>query len=494
VLFSFGERPRARRHGQSRRRPRPRGRPGASGRAWSDSIAGNHRRRRPLSWAGCGVASAPTRLGSADHRRSVPAVPDAGRGGRTTSGERLRRWNAPTNATACSTSSRATVASARPRAAGAACGRRLPAGGRVPRATSRAPTARSSSCSAGGRRTVTGRPARRAPRRGTPGAADTDPTGARRARRTRLQAHPRSARRDRPRRARRLEQRSGEVVRIVRLDLPPWLVRALANSIDSVLCNSVCRAMGGWPTDRGSTGGRWAGSPGPTTSGCPHTLPGPSYRPNLTELDETAACRTRGAIPHNGNCDLALGTTDVPYGWPMFIKGFLPARSGPTCVSLVLQTGKVARHRTARRARRFWPSWCADGYLRRSRRPACEAAPTTSGTFRACSPHRDALSRASTDGEAISRRADTTTPRVPRCGSTALGPARLVAPRRATTRSSPRRWPATGRARPGSPVVPHGARAHLEHQQRVLVDAAVAATRGRYRALPARQATSTARR
>src|SRR5262249_4230476 len=81
---------------------------------------------------------------------------------------------------------------------------------------------------------------------------------------------------------------------------------------------------------------------------------------DLAELDEfRRLADARGAVPHgNGNCDLGLGTTAVPYGWPLVIKGFLPAKEWTDLtMSLILQ---VARHwrTTGRRdvLERFWPA------------------------------------------------------------------------------------------------------------------------------------------
>jgi uncharacterized protein (DUF608 family) len=70
-----------------------------------------------------------------------------------------------------------------------------------------------------------------------------------------------------------LEEQSTEVVRLLRdSTLPPWLVRALANSIDSVLCNSVVPKSGRLYTIEGVD---WSwpmgGLTAPTTSACPRT-------------------------------------------------------------------------------------------------------------------------------------------------------------------------------------------------------------------------------
>src|SRR6185369_13836834 len=84
---------------------------------------------------------------------------------------------------------------------------------------------------------------------------------------------------------------------------------------------------------------------------------------DLRELDEfRRLADARGAIPHgNGNADLALGSTDVPYGWPLVVKDFLPTKEWTDLtMSFVLQ---VAKHwRTTGRAdvvERFWPALVA---------------------------------------------------------------------------------------------------------------------------------------
>ena len=163
---------------------------------------------------------------------------------------------------------------------------------------------------------------------------------------------------------RELESASSEVNRMLEWSsLPRWLVRAVQNSIDSTLCNTVVPANGRMYTLEGVD---WHWPMGGLTGTNDQRLSAHPYTAtfftelDLSELDEfRRLADARGAIPHgNGNCDLGLGTTDVPYGWPMFIKDFLPAKEWTDLtMSLVLQ---VARHwRTSGRRdllERFWPA------------------------------------------------------------------------------------------------------------------------------------------
>ncbi len=145
--------------------------------------------------------------------------------------------------------------------------------------------------------------------------------------------------------------------------LPRWLVRAVRNSIDSLLCNTVVPANGRLYTLEGMD---WHWPMGGLTGTNDQRLSSHPYSAtffpelDLTELDEfRRLADARGAIPHgNGNCDLGLGTTDVPYGWPMFIKDFLPAKEWTDLtMSLILQAGRA--HRVTGRddvLDRFWPA------------------------------------------------------------------------------------------------------------------------------------------
>jgi uncharacterized protein (DUF608 family) len=164
-----------------------------------------------------------------------------------------------------------------------------------------------------------------------------------------------------------LEDRSRELGRILdRSSLPLWLVRALENSVDSVVCNTVVPRSGRLYTLEGVDWhwpmGGLTGTNDQRLSAHPYTS---VFYPelDLSELDEFRRLRDpRGAVPHgNGNCDLGLGTTDVPYGWPMFIRDFLPAKEWTDLtMSLVLQVGKHWRMSGRREILdRFWPDLVA---------------------------------------------------------------------------------------------------------------------------------------
>jgi hypothetical protein len=191
----------------------------------------------------------------------------------------------------------------------------------------------------------------------------------------------------------RLERASTELSRLVAdSSLPAWLGRAIVNSIDSTLCNTVVPASGALYTLEGMD---WGWAMGALTGTMDQRLSAHPYASvffpdlDLRELDEfRRLADARGAVPHgNGNADLALGSTDVPYGWPLVVKDFLPAKEWTDLtMSFVLQVGKVWR--TTGRAdvlERFWPTLVAGmEHLNRPRLAACRRAArrTTSGTSR----------------------------------------------------------------------------------------------------------------
>ncbi|MBI3770783.1 MAG: hypothetical protein HY271_20125 [Deltaproteobacteria bacterium] len=161
-----------------------------------------------------------------------------------------------------------------------------------------------------------------------------------------------------------LEAASTEVNRLLEASsLPPWLVRALENSRDAVLCNSVVPASGRLYTLEGVD---WQWPMGGLTGTNDQRLAAHLYLStffpalDVSELDEfRRLAAPNGAVPHGtGNCDLGLGTTDVPYGWPMVIKDFLPAGEWTDLtMSLVLQVGTVWRQTGDRDLlERFWPA------------------------------------------------------------------------------------------------------------------------------------------
>lgn len=110
--------------------------------------------------------------------------------------------------------------------------------------------------------------------------------------------------------------------------LPAWLKNAMLNSIDSTLCNTVIPMEGTMYTIEGLD---WQWPIGGLTGTNDQRLSSHPYTSVFfSELDrrELEAFRRNirpdGSVPHgNGNCDLALDTADIPYGWPMELKGFL---------------------------------------------------------------------------------------------------------------------------------------------------------------------------
>ncbi|MBY0276971.1 hypothetical protein K2Z84_16655 [Candidatus Binatia bacterium] len=309
-----------------------------------------------------------------------------------------------------------------------------------------------------------------------------------------------------------LEERSTEVARLLRdSTLPDWLVRAVVNSIDSTLCNSVVPASGHLYTLEGVD---WSWPMGGLTGTNDQRLAAHGYvetffpELNLTELDEFRRLHdARGAIPHgNGNCDLGLGTTDVPYGWPMFIKGFLPAKEWTDLtMSLVLQVGKIWRA-TGRDdvLERFWPDLVHGVEYLRSIAP--HGVPEGGTTYDVWDFPGTFSYTASLWVATLAMMAEMADGIEPERSDVYRGLARDAEAQLAIL------WDARGFYRTtathdtiftaalagdwiartsGLPsVVPHArAVSHLEHQQRVLIDAAVTAAQGRYRTLPRAEAT-----
>ena len=309
-----------------------------------------------------------------------------------------------------------------------------------------------------------------------------------------------------------LEERSTEVVRLLQdSTLPGWLVRAVANSIDSTLCNSVVPANGRLYTLEGVD---WSWPMGGLTGTNDQRLSAHPYvetffpELNLGELDEFRRLHdARGAIPHgNGNCDLGLGTTDVPYGWPMFIKGFLPAKEWTDLtMSLVLQVGKIWRA-TGRRdvLERFWPDLVHGVEYLRSIAP--HGVPEGGTTYDVWDFPGTFAYTASLWVATLAMMAEMADTIEPARSDAYRGLARDAEAQLAIlwdergfyrttathdtifTAALAGEWIARAAGLP--PVVPHArAVSHLEHQQRVLIDGAVAAAQGRYRALPRAEAT-----
>lgn len=310
----------------------------------------------------------------------------------------------------------------------------------------------------------------------------------------------------------RLDEASGELPRVLAdSTLPVWLVRALANSIDSVLCNTVLPASGRCYTIEGVD---WVWPMGGLTGTSDQRLAAHPYTAtffpglDLTELDEfRRLADARGAIPHGiGNCDLGLGTTDVPYGWPLVIKGFLPAAEWTDLsVSFVLQ---VVRHWRVTGGRalldRYWPALVAAMEYVHGLAP--RAVPEGGTTYDVWDFPGAFVYSATLYGAAL---------------AAMVAAAEIVDPARASVyraraaacaaRLDADLWDARGffkttdtrdtiftAALAGDwaarwigldPVVAPGrAASHMRHQHRVLVTEAVRAVGGRYRALPRAEA------
>jgi non-lysosomal glucosylceramidase len=161
----------------------------------------------------------------------------------------------------------------------------------------------------------------------------------------------------------RLQQESFELAKLLEeSSLPPWLQRAMKNSIDSTLSNTVVPQDGTMYTLEGMD---WAWPYGGLTGTNDQRLSAHPYASVFfTELDmrEVDAFRKlmdeRGSIPHgNGNCDLALGDAGVPYGWPEEIIFVLPAQEWTDLtMSEIIQAGKLYRITGDRDwLSRFWP-------------------------------------------------------------------------------------------------------------------------------------------
>ncbi len=144
--------------------------------------------------------------------------------------------------------------------------------------------------------------------------------------------------------------------------LPDWLKRAVNNSIDSTLCNTVVSREGVMYTLEGMN---WGWPYGGLTGTNDQRLSSHPYTSVFfTGLDksEIEAFRKladeRGAVPHgNGNCDIALGDADVPYGWPDEIIFVLPAKEWTDLtMSEIIQAAKLYRVTGDKEwLDRFWP-------------------------------------------------------------------------------------------------------------------------------------------
>lgn len=141
----------------------------------------------------------------------------------------------------------------------------------------------------------------------------------------------------------RLHKESTEIHSLIlESSLPPWLQHAMINTVDSVVCNTVLPKDGNLYTLEGMD---WEWFFGGLTGTNDQRLSSQPYTANLfpeldfTEIDAFRKLHKEGSVPHgNGNCDLALGDSDVPYGEPLELAGALAEKSWPDLtLSYILQ-------------------------------------------------------------------------------------------------------------------------------------------------------------
>lgn len=145
-------------------------------------------------------------------------------------------------------------------------------------------------------------------------------------------------------------------------NLPVWLTRAIKNSIVATLTNTVVTRAGDLYTLEG-VGWNWpigglTGTNDQRLSSHPYTSV------FFTELDQREVdtfrrlTDARGSVPHgNGNCDLSLNDTTIPYGTIMPITYIVQARRWTDLTpSEIIQAGKLYRITGDRDwIERFWP-------------------------------------------------------------------------------------------------------------------------------------------
>ena len=141
----------------------------------------------------------------------------------------------------------------------------------------------------------------------------------------------------------RLQQQSAELNEIInRSSLPFYLKILLLNSTSSVRTNTVLPRDGSLYTIEGQA---WDWSFGGLTGTNDQRLTSHPYAATFftaldqTEVDSFRRLSVNGSVPHgNGNCDLALGTADVPYGRPFKLWGTFYADRWPDLnLSYILQ-------------------------------------------------------------------------------------------------------------------------------------------------------------
>lgn len=130
--------------------------------------------------------------------------------------------------------------------------------------------------------------------------------------------------------------------------LPNWIRRSLINSASAMICNTVLPKNGYLYTIKGMD---WEWLFGGLTGAIDQRLSSLPYSSTFfTELDRREVDLIRrlnraGIVPYgSGNCDLALDTAEVPYGWPMRIPRIPKAEQRPDLIlSCILQIYRLYR-------------------------------------------------------------------------------------------------------------------------------------------------------
>lgn len=146
-----------------------------------------------------------------------------------------------------------------------------------------------------------------------------------------------------------LEQKSALLADLLhRSTLPSWLQQAMLASTDSLVANTLIPRDGRLYTIEGTSWGWYFGGLLGTNDQrlCAHPFTATFFpRLDKTELETFRSLHRDGEIPHGiGNCDLAVGTDDVPYGRPLEVKGALKKEPWPDLtLSWILQMARLVQ-------------------------------------------------------------------------------------------------------------------------------------------------------
>ncbi len=153
-------------------------------------------------------------------------------------------------------------------------------------------------------------------------------------------------------------------------NLPNWLQHYLLNSADSLLCNSVLTKDQKFYTIEGVP---WSWPFGGLTGTNDQRLTSHIYLANfypeldLSELLTFLDLMENGRIPHgNGNCDIALGTAEVPYGRPIKMLNMGFSHWVDLTMNEILQLGRyILTHGDFDFLKKNWPKFLEMwGYLK----------------------------------------------------------------------------------------------------------------------------------